>query len=180
MGKSAIRALLICFTLASVHLVEAQQPKKIPRIGILQGASAESSRSNLDSFRKGLTELGYAEQKNIILEYRYADGKVNRLPALATELVRLKVDVILTAGTQTTTAAKQATTTIPIVVAGAGDLVGTGLVASLARPGGNITGLTVISPDLSGKRLELLKEIVPKASRVAMVLNPSSGTDREE
>src|SRR5262245_2600340 len=161
MGRHAIIILFVELTLASVRLAEAQQPKKVPRVGILQGgASAESSRGHLDSFRKGLSELGYVEEKNIVLEYRYADGKVSRLSALATELVRLKVDVILTAGTQTTTAAKQATTTIPIVVAAAGDLVGTGLVASLARPGGNITGLTVISPDLSGKRLELLKEIV--------------------
>jgi len=158
----------------------AQQPKKVRRIGILQGASAGSSRSNIDAFRKGLRELGYTEGENIFLAYRYADGDLGRLKNLASELVQLKVDVILAAGTQTTTAAKQATSTIPIVVGGAGDLVGTGLVASLARPGGNITGSTVISPDLSGKRLELLKEVVPKASRVAVLLYPSTGTDWDE
>jgi len=123
--------LLMPLILAAVHTVEAQQATKVPRIGILQGSSAESSRSELDSFRKGLNELGYAEGKNILLEYRHAESKSNSLSQLAVELVRLKVEVILTAGTQTTTAAKQATGTIPIVAAAAGDLVGTGLVASL-------------------------------------------------
>jgi putative ABC transport system substrate-binding protein len=134
----------------------------------------------MDPFRTGLRELGYREGENIFLEYRYAEGSRGRLKNLASELVQLQVDVILTSGTQTTSAAKQATSTIPIVVGGAGDLVGTGLVASLARPGGNVTGSTAISPDLSGKRLELLKEVVPKASRVAVLLHPGTGTDSDE
>jgi putative tryptophan/tyrosine transport system substrate-binding protein len=120
---------------------EAQQPKKVPRIGLLRPGSPPGSSPYVDAFRQGLRDLGYVEGKNIIIEYRYAEGKLDRLPELAAELVRLKIDVILAGGTQTTTAAQQATSTIPIVAAGAGDLVGTGLVASLARPGGNITGL---------------------------------------
>ena len=177
-------AKVFCFALCALLFAlgvsaDAQQTN-IPKIGILQSGSASSSTSNINAFRKGLRELGYAEGKNILLEYRYADGKVSRLSELASELVQLKVDVIVAAGTQSTTAAKQATSTIPIVVGAAGDLVGTGLVASLARPGGNVTGSTVISPDVSGKRVELLKEVVPKASRVAMLLYSSSGTDRDE
>jgi putative tryptophan/tyrosine transport system substrate-binding protein len=155
--------------LATIHLAEAQQQVKIPRIGVLQGGSAASSRNNLDAFRAGLHDLGYIQEKNIALEYRYADGKFDRLPVLASELVGIKVDLLLVGGTQTTTAAKQATSTIPIVVGGAGDLVAAGLVTSLARPGGNVTGSTRMSKDLSGKRVELLKETVSKAARVAVL-----------
>jgi putative ABC transport system substrate-binding protein len=151
--------------------VEAQQPGKVIRIGILNSGSVSTAKSSHDAFREALRELGYVEGKNIVFEYRYADGKLDRLPDLAAELVRAKVDIILVAGTQTTTAAKRATRTIPIVVGAASDLVGTGLVASLARPGGNITGSTRISPELSGKRLELLKETVSKVSRVAVILS---------
>ncbi|HEX2929190.1 MAG TPA: ABC transporter substrate-binding protein [Candidatus Binatia bacterium] len=147
---------------------------------MLQSSSTATSTSNTNAFRQGLRELGYIEGKNILVEYRYADGKPSRLSELASELAQLKVDVIVAAGTQSTTAAKRATSTIPIVVGAAGDLVRTGLVTSLARPGGNITGSTVISPDVSGKRVELLKEVVPKASRVAVLLYSSSGTDRDE
>jgi len=160
--------------------VGAQQPTTVYRIGSLSGGSVSTSKRNNDAFRDGLRTLGYVQGKNILIEYRYAEGKRERSPELAAELVRLKVDVILVGGTQTATAAKQATSTIPIVVGSAGDLVGSGLVASLARPGGNITGSTDISPDLSGKRLELLKEAVPKASRVAVLLSPSAGTDSDE
>jgi len=176
-----MQRFVVCWSLVTLVVqADAQQIKTIPRIGILQSASASSSTSNINAFRKGLRELGYTEGKNILVEYRYADGNLSRLSELASELVQLKVDVIVAAGTQSTTAAKQATRTTPIVVGAAGDLVGTGLVASLSRPGGNITGSTVISPDIGGKRVELLKEAVPKASRVAVLLYSSSGTDRDE
>ena len=148
-----------------------------------RGAAAEESPSDrfsswrlpfrfaarIEAFRQGLRELGYVEGKNIVIEWRYAEGKPDRLPALAAELVRLKVDVIVTGGPKATRAAKEATATIPIVMAQDRDPVGNGFVASLARPGGNITGLSNLAPELSGKRLELLKEIVPKLSRVAVL-----------
>jgi len=118
--------------------------------------------------------LGYVVGKNILVEKRYAAGKFDRLPDLAGELIRLKVDVFVTTGTPAAQAAKNATSTIPIVIGNAGDPVGTGLVASLARPGGNVTGLSVLNTELSGKRLELLKEVVPKLSRVAVLLNPAN------
>jgi len=181
MAKKTIVALLVSLALASFRLADAQQQNKVPRIGILQGGSAGSSKNNLDAFREGLHDLGYIQERNIVLEYRYADGKFDRLPVLASELVRIKVDLILVGGTQTTTAAKQATSTIPIVVGGAGDLVAAGLVASLARPGGNVTGSTRMSKDLSGKRIEVLKETVPKAVRVAVLLSSATTLlDRDE
>jgi putative tryptophan/tyrosine transport system substrate-binding protein len=156
--------LALCFS------AEAQQPKKIPRIGWLGAARTSSPR--IEAFRQGLHELGYAEGKNIFIEYRYAEGKLDRLPALAAELVRLKLDLIVTGSPQATRSAKQATSTIPIVMA-FDDPVGSGFVASLARPGGNITGLSTLFPEMSGKQLELLKEIVPKLSRVAVLGNAS-------
>ena len=159
---------------------DAQQTKKVIRIGFLTGGFVSTAKRNLDSFREGLRDLGYVESKNFVFEPRYAEGKVDRLPELASELVRLKVDVILVGGTEPTAAAKQATSTIPIIVGGAGDLVGTGLVASLARPGGNITGSTRMSPDLSRKRFELLKEAVPKTSRVAVILSTTTLLDKDE
>ena len=149
---------------------EAQQPTKVPRIGLLRSGSAASHASSHEAFRQGLRELGYEEAKNILIEYRYAEGKSERWPALANELVRLKVDIIVVGGSGVARATQQATKTIPIVVGTAGDLIRTGLVASLARPGGNITGSTELSPDVAGKRLELLKEAVPKASRVAVLM----------
>ena len=161
--------------------VEAQPPKKVPRVGVLNSGSRSSDSINIDSFREGLRELGYAEGKNIALEYRYADGDLGRLSNLASELVQLKVDVIVAGGTQTTIAAKQVTSTIPVVVGGAGDLVAAGLVASLARPGGNITGSTRMSKDLGGKRIELLKETLSTSSRVAVLLSRTTNLlDREE
>jgi putative ABC transport system substrate-binding protein len=147
---------------------EAQQPAKIPRIGYLSPTSPSVSPSRIEAFRQGLRELGYIEGKNILIEYRYAEGKFDRLPALAAELVRLKVDLIVTTGPTVTRAAKEATTTVPIVMATDTDPVGNGFVTSLARPGGNITGLSALAPELSGKQLELLKEVVPKLSRVAV------------
>ena len=125
--------------------------------------------ARIEAFRQGLRELGYVEGKNIVIEWRSAEGKLDRLPALAAELVRLKVDIIVTAGATATRAAKEATVTIPIVMTQDSDPVGSGFVASLARPGGNITGLSTLAPEISGKRLELLKEIVPRLSRVAVL-----------
>ena len=142
--------------------------EEIPRIGFLIAASPSAISDRIEAFRQGLRELGYVEGKNIVIEWRYAEGKLDRLPALAAELVRLKVDVIVTAGSSATRAAKEATATIPIVMAQDSDPVGNGFVASLARPGGNITGLSTLAPEISGKRLELLKEIVPRLSRVAV------------
>jgi len=155
--------------LVTAGLVEAQQPTKIPRIGFLTAGSSSTIPARIDAFRQGLRELGYVEDKNIVIEWRFGEGKLDRLPALVAELVRLKVDVILSAGAAVTRPAKDATRTIPIVMAQDTDPVGNGFVASLARPGGNITGLSSYSAELNGKRLELLKEIVPKLSRLAVV-----------
>jgi len=155
--------------LAFAGTAEAQQTKKTPRIGYLIGSSPSADAARYEAFRQSLRELGYVEGKNIVIEARNAEGKSDRFPALVAELVRLKVDVILTSGADTTRAAKEATTTIPIVFAQDGDPVTNGFVASLARPGGNLTGLSTLSPELNGKRLELLKEIVPKLSRVAIL-----------
>ncbi len=147
---------------------EAQQPTKVPRIGYLAGPSLSSLAPRIEAFRQGLRELGYVEGKNIVIEWRSAEGKSDRLPDLAGELVHLKVDVIVTTGPGNTRSAKEATSTIPIVMTQDNDPVGNGFVASLARPGGNITGLSTLRADLSGKLLELLKEILPKLSRVAV------------
>jgi putative ABC transport system substrate-binding protein len=148
---------------------EAQQPTKIPRIGFLSATLLSIISPRIEALRQGLHELGYVEGKNIVIEWRSAEGKLDRVPALAAELVRLKVDVIVTGGATDTRAAKEATNTIPIVMAQDSDPVGSGFVASLARPGGNITGLSTLAPEVSGKRLELLKEIIPKLSRVAVL-----------
>jgi putative tryptophan/tyrosine transport system substrate-binding protein len=180
--KKELTVLTLCAMLFALSLrAEAQQTaRKIPLIGVLRFGTPSSHAAQNEAFRQGLRELAYVEGKNIIIEYRYAEGKIDRLPGLAAELVRLKVNVILVGGTDSTRSAKQATSTIPIVVGNAGDLVGAGLVASLAKPGGNITGSTTISPDLSGKRLELLKEVVPNVSRVAVIWNPQVGGTTEE
>src|SRR5215475_14348962 len=148
---------------------EAQQPKTVPRIGFVSVNVPAVMSARTDAFRQGLSELGYVEGKNIVIESRYADGKLDRLPALAAELVHLKVDIIISAGPQVTRAAKDATGTIPIVMGFDYDPVGNGLITSLARPGKNITGLSTLAPELSGKQLELLKEIVPGLSRVAVL-----------
>ena len=157
---------LVALTMAAVHLAEAQQPKKVPRIGFLHQGSLTDPQ--VEAFRRGLRDLGYVEGKNITVEHRSVEGRPESYPDLATELVRLKVDIIVVGG-GAQLAAKNATATIPIVMASSSDPVGTGFVASLARPGGNITGLTNISSELAGKRLELLKETVPGLSRVAIV-----------
>src|SRR5712691_1197287 len=157
---------------AALRAAESRAAGDGPRIGLLfYGAPGRSPE--LDAFRQGLRDLGYVEGQNIAIEYRFADGRLGRLPELAAELVRLKVDVIVTPGTPASMAAKKATSTIPIVFAGVADAVGAGLVATLARPGGNVTGLTSISAELGGKRLELLKVVAPKASRVAVLYNPA-------
>jgi putative ABC transport system substrate-binding protein len=151
---------------------QAQAAGKIPRVGFLFYGSPGPTRE-VDAFRQGLRELGYVDGQNITVEYRFASGQVERLPELATDLVRLKLDVIVTPGTPASMAAKRATSTIPIVFAGVADAVGAGLVASLARPSGNVTGLTSVSAELGGKRLELLKQMAAKASRVAVLYNPA-------
>jgi ABC-type uncharacterized transport system substrate-binding protein len=153
----------LCFS------AQAQQPSKIPRIGFLFALSPSVVSARVEAFRQGMRELGYVEGKNIVIEWRFAEEKPDRLPALAAELVRLKVDIIVTAGPSATRSAKEATVTIPIVMAFDDDPVGSGFVARLARPGGNITGLSAFSPEISGKQLELLKEIVPRLSRVAVL-----------
>jgi putative tryptophan/tyrosine transport system substrate-binding protein len=168
MRYKVIAFVLITLAFASVHLGEAQQTGKVPRIGFLGATSPSVESARIEAFRQGLRELGYAEGKNIVIEWRWAEGKFDRLPDLAADLVRLNVEVIVTGGSTSTGAAKKVTTTIPIVMAQVNDPVGSGFVASLARPGGNITGLSTLVPELSGKRLELLKEVVPKLSRVAV------------
>ena len=155
--------------LALTFPAEAQQPAQIPRIGLLIATSPTTNPVRIEAFRQGLRELGYVEAKNVIFEYRYAEGKIALLPALLDELVRLKVDVIVAGGPSVTRAAKETTVTIPIVMTWDYDPVGNGFVASLARPGGNITGLATLAPEISGKQLELLKEIIPKLSRVVVL-----------
>jgi ABC-type uncharacterized transport system substrate-binding protein len=161
--------LLMFLLFTASPFAEAQQPKKIPRIGFLSGATPSTISTRVEAFRQGLRELGYWEGKNIVIEWRYAEGKLDRLPALAAELVHLKVDVIVSAAPAPTRSAKQATATIPIVMGNDDDPVGSGFAASLARPGGNVTGLSTLSPEISGKQLDLLKEIVPKLSRVGVL-----------
>jgi putative tryptophan/tyrosine transport system substrate-binding protein len=170
--------LLAASVLPGFDLAEAQQSAKVPRIGWLTGGSVSTEAG--EAFRQGLRELGYVEGKNIVIEWRVAEGKRDRVSALAAELVRLKVDIIITGSATDTRAAKAATATIPIVMTNDGDPVGNGFVASLGRPGGNITGLSTLSPEISGKRLELLKEIVPKLSRVAVVGTSSSASNARE
>ena len=170
MKKAAVPSILVVVVLLALAVIaEAQQPKKVPRIGFLGASSASVLAARIEAFRQGLRDLGYVEGKNIVIEWRSAEGKLDRLPALAAELVRLKVDVIVTTGPAPTRPAKEATSTIPIVMAFDNDPVGNGFVASLARPGGNITGLSTLAPEISGKQLEVLKEIVPRLSRVAVL-----------
>jgi ABC-type uncharacterized transport system substrate-binding protein len=177
-GKIFVFLLATVLLTAAPH-AEAQQPKKVPHVGVLAGGSASSDKARIDALRQGLRELGYMEGKNLVIEYAYADGKTNRLTELAAKLVHLKVEVIVTAGPSATRAAKQATTTIPIVMAQDSDPVASGLAASLARPGGNITGLSRLSPELSGKQLELLKETVPTLSQLAVFENSTQPGNRQ-
>jgi putative ABC transport system substrate-binding protein len=156
---------------AAAWPVTARAQSKIPRIGFLGNSTAALEANLLDAFREGLRELGYEEGRNIIIEYRWADGKYDHFPVLVAELIAAKVDAIVTAGTPAALAVKNATTTVPLVMVAVGDPIGTGLVPSLARPGGNLTGLSSIAPDLEGKRLQLLREVTPALSYVAMFIN---------
>jgi putative tryptophan/tyrosine transport system substrate-binding protein len=167
---------LLALILATIHPAEAQQPVKIPRIGMLVNGSPSSHKYVIDPFRQGLHELGWVEGKTLLIDYRYGHGKLDRLSELATELADLKVDVIYASATPATVAAKKATRTIPIVFTGVGDPIGSGLVESLAKPGANVTGLSVLSPELGGKRLELLKEAFPRVKLIAFFWSPSAST----
>ena len=164
---------------ARVVVAPAQQPTKVPRIGFQLDSPVSVVAARIEGFRQGLRELGYIEGKNIIIEWRSSEGKPERRSELTAELVRLKVDVIVSAGPTITRALKEATSTIPIVMGQDTDPVGSGFVASLARPGGNITGLAALAPEMSGKQLELLKEIVPKLSRVAIIGNSTNPGDAQ-
>jgi putative tryptophan/tyrosine transport system substrate-binding protein len=173
------RTMVLLITLAVSLVVAplaAQAPRagQVYRIGVLERTSMAANAANFDAFRQGLREFGYIEGQNVVIDYRYTEGGDDRLADLATELVRLQVDLILTRGTPATLAAKQATGTIPVVMAASGDPLGTGLVASLARPGGNVTGLSAFVRDLQGKRVELLREMVPGIARVAGLFNMSN------
>ena len=166
---------LLCYALCALLFVSsypanAQESKNTPQLGFLSAGAAQDER--LTFFREGLRDLGYIEKKNILIEYRFAEGKLERLPELAAGLARLNVNIIVTAGNEAVQAAKNATQTIPIVMAFSGDPVGAGFVASLARPGGNITGLSRLNIELTAKRLELLNEIIPSATRIAVLFNP--------
>jgi ABC-type uncharacterized transport system substrate-binding protein len=152
----------------------AQEPPKIHRIGLQVFSPRELNATRIETFRQGLRELGYVGGKNVMIEYRYAEGKVDLLPSLASELVQQQVDVIVTIGTPGVLAAKNAIATIPIVFVSVSDPVANGVVASLARPGGNVTGFSILAPELSRKRLELLKEAFPKVTRVVVLWNPTS------
>jgi putative ABC transport system substrate-binding protein len=171
MSRRAVvfNCLLPTVLLLAGFRVEAQQPTKTPRIGWLTAGSLSATPERTEAFRQGLRELGYIEGKNIVIEWRSPEGKPDRMPTLAAELVRLKVDVIVTGGSGATRPVKEATSTIPIVMAQDQDPIGNGFVASLARPGGNITGLSRLAPELSGKQVELLKETVPRLSRLAVL-----------
>jgi putative tryptophan/tyrosine transport system substrate-binding protein len=169
MSKKIIIWLLVTFLLATAFSAEAQQPAKVHRIGFFSGGVSGSS-PDIEAFRQGLRDLGYVEGKNVVIEYRYTERNESRYPDLVSDFVRLKVDVIMCECTSATIAAKKATSTIPIVMTSTTDPVGNGLIASLARPGGNVTGLTSIGGELGGKLLELLKEIDPRLTRVAIVI----------
>jgi putative ABC transport system substrate-binding protein len=174
--------LLAIFVSLTVYLTraEAQQPGKLPRIGFLSTLSFSAMADRIETFRQGLRELGYVEGKNIVIEWRYADDRPDRVSELAAELVRLKVDIIVTGGNSATQAAKKATNSIPIVMTRASDPITSGFVVSLARPGGIITGLSTLSPEINGKRLELLRETVPKLSRVAVLGTSTSPGNAQE
>jgi len=175
MKKNTAVLVLGAMFLALYSSAETQQPTKVPRIGFLTGSALSTTSARTAAFQQGLRELGYVEGKNIVIEWRFWEGKQDRQRALAAELARLKVDVIVAVGAGDIRAAKEATVTIPIVMISGGDAVGSGLVTSLARPGGNVTGLATLRPELSGKRLELLKEVVPGLSRVAVFASSGRG-----
>ena len=173
MRRKILFLALVILSVTALERVEAQQQKKIPRIGLLDLATPEAQSARNEAFHQGLRDLGYIEGKNIIVEYRSAQEKPDRLPELAAELIRLKVDVIVTQNPPVARVVAESTKTIPIVNAGGGDLVSAGVVTSLAHPGGNVTGLTSLTTELSAKRLELLKEVLPKVTRVAVLPTPA-------
>ena len=173
--STLILPVVLTMLAAPPLVADAQPAGKVPRVAYLNASSAASATWAVEAFRQGLRKLGYIEGQNILIEYRWADGRFERLPALAAELVRLKVDVIVAHNTPAALAARDATSTIPIILVNAGDPVGSGLVASLARPGGNVTGLSLFpTPEISGKQLELLKEAFPTVSHVAVLANPAN------
>jgi len=172
--RSVLTIVLALSVIAAPLAAEAQQTGKVHRIGFLGNTTAALEANLVGPFREGLRELGYVEGRNVLIEYRWVEGRYERLPALIGELIAQKVDVIVTAGTPATLAVKKATTSVPLVMVAVGDPVGTGIVPSLSRPGGNITGLTSISPELDGKRLELLREVIPNVSHVAVLWNAAS------
>ena len=174
MKKASVLSILFVVLLLAVAVIaDAQQPNKVPRIGYLS-PSVSTGRASTEAFRQGLRDLGYIEGKNIVIEWRANEGQLDRQRALAAELVRLKVEVIVAAGSGEIRAAKEATAAIPIIMVRGGDPIGSGFVASLARPGGNVTGLATLRPELSGKRLELLQEIIPRLLRVAVFASSRS------
>jgi len=174
MMKKIFGFLLISAVLGGVAIAEAQQSGKIPRIGFLGNSTAALEENLVGPFREGLRDLGYVEGKNILIEYRWAEGKYERFPTLIGELIAQKAELIVTAGTPASLAVKKAAPSIPLVMIAVGDPIGTGLIESLAQPGGNVTGLTSIAADLEGKRIELLREVIPKLSHVAVFWNPAS------
>jgi len=179
LGTFALAAILFATTPAA----EAQQPSKVSRIGFLSSASPSAGEDRLLAFKHGLRDLGYVEGQNLVIEYRWAEGRNDRLPSFAADLVRLRVDLIVTQGTPATLEARKASTTTPVVFAVAGDPVGAGLVGSLTRPGGNVTGFAVMGSDMTAKRLEVLREAAPAVTRVAALWNPgnpSSGPELRE
>jgi putative ABC transport system substrate-binding protein len=181
MKRAAVPSILVVVVLVAVAVIaEAQQTKNVPRLGYLSVSSLSAMADRIEVFRQGLRELGYAEGKNIVIEWRYGEDKPDRVSDLANELVRLKVNVIVSGGNSATQAAKKATNTIPIVMTRASDPIASGFIVSLARPAGNITGLSTLAPELSGKRLELLKEIVPNLSRVAVFGTSTSPGNAQE
>lgn len=174
-ARHSVRCAALCAMLFALCVsAEAEQQKKLARLGYLTATSRSVNPGRVEAFRQGLRELGYIEAKNIAIEWRFAEGKPERLPGLAAELVRLNIDVLVSGGSTATRAAKAATSTIPIVMCQDNDPVGNGFVASLARPGGNITGLATLRSELSGKRLEILKEILPRLSRVTVIGSSSN------
>lgn len=172
MQLKTLLALVFVLVFLPVHILQAQRPAKIWRIGVLVSSSASLNSARDEALRQGLRELGYIEGQNLVMEFRYGEGKIERLGPLARDLVERKVDVIVAGGTRVALAAKKATDTIPIVVAGAGDLVEAGLIKSFMYPGGNVTGVARMSPDFFGARMKLIKEILPKAAQVAALTNP--------
>lgn len=170
-SRRLVTLLVILSCLSMPFPADAQQVKRVYRVGVLETISLVLNAANFDAFRHGLRALGYIEGQNLVIEYRSADGDASRFPALATELVRLQVDVLVTRGTPAALAAKNAAGSIPVVMAAIGEPLGLGIVANLARPGGNVTGLSAFATELSGKRVELLREMLPGIKRIAALLN---------